>query len=147
MDDLFEKINKIHQLPDSDDKSAVVSEIEALEVFTDEERERVFANRSILWILKNYTIRELKDRASKAIKKIEVNLGDVISCDVISFGMFRDVTGVVLEVCGRDKDRVTVLCNDYGTLKVIEGVSVYNCVKHNNIDVTQIMKALEGSKK
>ena len=126
---LSEKVSKIQSLPDYETKEVVVSEIEALENFTDSERFTIFNNKSIIWILKNYTISELKKQAMKALKKPDIKVGDVIR-----FGLFRDTNGVVLEVCGENRDRVTVLYREDEHILTKEGISCYDVYVDKHVD-------------
>ena len=136
---LSEKINKIRQLPDSDNKEAVVQEIEALEIFTDDERSSIFGNSSIIWVLKNFTVRELKNKAKKALMKPDVKLGDVIL-----YGPLRAQKAVVLEVTGKDSDRLTIIFKEEDHFGVREGVSAYDVeLSGSNIDITQFLEFIK----
>lgn len=133
---LSEKISKIRQLPDSDNKEAVVQEIEALEIFTDDERSSIFGNSSIIWVLKNFTVRELKNKAQKALTRPDVKVGDVIL-----YGPLRAQKAVVLEVAGRDKDRLTIIFKEEDHFEIREGISAYDIeLNGSNIDMTQFME-------
>ena len=101
---LSDKVNKLQALPNIDNKDTVVQEIEALELFTVVERSSIFGDDSILWILKNYTIQELKDKAAKALVKPEVHVGDVVN-----FGHKHSMKGIVTEIVGENKDRLTIM--------------------------------------
>ena len=136
---LSEKINKINQLPDSDNKDAVVQEIEALEIFTDGERSSIFGSESIIWILKNFTVRELKNKAQKALTRPDVRVGDVIL-----YGPLRAQKAVVLEVVGKDKDRLTIIFNEEDHFEIREGVSAYDIeLNGSNIDITQFLMSVK----
>lgn len=121
---LGDKVNKIQMLPNIDNKDTVVQEIEALEIFTPEERASIFGNSNIVWILKSYSIKELKDKATKALNKPEVHVGDVIK-----FG-YPSITGIILAITGDNKDRLSIMykeVSEYNTIySFIEGISVYN---------------------
>lgn len=121
MSTLSEKVNLIFKLPDLENKDVIVQEIEALEAFTETERTSIFGSDSILWVLKNFSIRELKKKAKSAIERKEVKVGDLVL-----IGETKSVKALVVNVTGIDKDRMTVLTQDLGNLKFIEGVSVYD---------------------
>ena len=136
---LSEKINKIRQLPDSDNKEAVVQEIEALEIFTNDERSSIFGNSSIIWVLKNFTVRELKNKAKKALMKPDVKLGDVIL-----YGPLRAQKAVVFEVTGKDSDRLTIIFKEEDHFEVREGVSAYDVeLSGSNVDITQLLEFIK----
>ena len=133
---LSEKINKIRQLPDSDNKDAVVQEIEALEIFTDDERSSIFGNNSIIWILKNFTVKELKHKAKKDLDKPEINIGEVVL-----YGPLESEKAVVLQVVGKDRDRLVLFHRDEDEhFAVREGVSAYDVkLTGNKVDVTSVL--------
>lgn len=137
---LSDKVNKIKSLPNVDNKDTVVQEIEALELFTEDERASIFGNCNIIWVLKAYSIAELKDKALKALNKPEVNVGDIVK-----FG-YPEVSAVILEVTGEQKDRLSLMykvVTDYNTsYDFIEGVSVYNITttdKHVDVDFLKVL--------
>lgn len=133
---LSEKINKINQLPDSDDKKAVVMEIEALEAFTEDERSSIFGNSSVIWLLKNFTVRELKLKAAEALEKPDVSIGDVIL-----YGPLKNQRCIVLEVVGSQKDRLTIEFMEDDHFIIKEGISVYDVVTTGNrVDITDFLK-------
>ena len=121
---LSDKVNKIQSLPNLDNKDTVVQEIEALEIFTEEERASIFGNTNIVWILKSYSIKELKEKAIQALQKPEVNIGDIVT-----FG-YPETKGIVLEICGESKDRLTIMHKEVteynSSFAFTEGVSIYN---------------------
>jgi len=121
MSTLSEKVNLIFRLPELDNKDVIVQEIEALESFTPNERLTIFGSDSILWVLKNFSIRDLKARAKSAITKIDVKVGDLVY-----IGETKSTKALVVRLAGIDKDRITVLVNDDDVLKFIEGISVYD---------------------
>ncbi len=137
---LSDKVNRIKELPNIDNKDTVVQEIEALEIFTPEERASIFGNSNILWILKSFTIVELKDRALKALKKPEVHVGDVVR-----FGN-PVVSGIVLEVVGEGKDRLSIMykeVSEYNNIySFVEGVSIYNVTLTGSSVNTDFLNAL-----
>ena len=135
---LSEKVDLIVNLPDIDNKEMIVREIEALEKFTKEERASVFRNDSILWIIKNFSIKELKERALSVLNKPEVNVGDVIK----SKDGFR---AVVLEVCGTQRDRLTLMSVNEGRFEIKEGCSVYDVsLNHHHYEIKDMLNLLSG---
>lgn len=134
---LSEKIYKVKTLPDYENKDVVVQEIEALENFTDEERSRVFDNSSIVWILKNYTISELKKKAEKSLQKPDIHVGDVVK-----YGTFNDIKGVVLNVAGDYNDRAIVIYRADSHIYIQEGVSCYDLVKVDSVNVDDLLSKI-----
>lgn len=131
---LSDKVSAIRQLPDSDNKNTVVAEIRALRNFSPDERSSLFGNSDILWVIENYTIRELKDKAEKSLEKVEVQVGDAVRYDNISC--------VVLAVNGRLQDRLTLIFLREGTFYVVEGVSKYNVTVISHIDIDPLLVTL-----
>lgn len=128
---LSDKFSMIYDLVDVDNKDAIVREIRALKNFTEEELSRIFGNSNILWILENYTVKELKDAVKRVEDSIKVEVGDIIS--------FKDddtesVIGVVLFISGNASDRCTALCfhNNSGYYKIQEGISTSDIVVVKN---------------
>lgn len=121
---LSDKVNKIQSLPNIDNKDTVVQEIEALELFTNEERASIFGNSNIIWILKTYSINQLKDKAAQALKKPDVHVGDVVKFNT------PVVSAIIVAVTGNNKDRLSLMYKDVSeyntTYSFIEGVSVYD---------------------
>lgn len=136
---LSEKINQINKLPEIDNKDVFVMEIEALEMFTEDERYSIFGNGSILWIVKNFTIAELKSKAKKALSIPEVHVGDIIL-----YGPLHSLRSVVLEVNGKDKDRLTIMYKQDGNYEIREGVSVYDvdCDTGKCVDIEVLLDTL-----
>jgi hypothetical protein len=137
---LSEKINQINKLPEIDNKDVFVMEIEALESFTEDERYSIFGNGSILWIVKNFTIAELKKKATKALTIPEIKVGDVIL-----YGPLRAQKSVVLEVTGKDHDRLTIIYKQEGNYEVREGVSIFDVDYETgkNVDVSNLLDMIK----
>lgn len=131
---MSDKVSAIRRLPDSDNKEAIVQEINALENFTFDERSSIFGNSDILWIIKNFTIRELKERAEKSLIKLDLKVGDVIRYD--------HQTCVVLSVRGRNQDRLTILFLQEGDFRIVEGVSIYNVSQRGHVDIDSLLSEL-----
>ena len=98
-----------------------------MEVFTENERSSIFGNSSIVWILKTYTIQELKDKALAVLQKPDIKVGDVVKFSTMGS------LGIVLEITGEYKDRLSLMykeISEYNSIfSFIEGVSIYNVVK------------------
>ena len=137
---LSDKVNKINSLPNIDNKDAVVQEIEALELFTNEERASIFGSSNIVWVLKEYTIKELKDKALKALDKPDIQVGNVVK-----FG-YPEVSAIVIEVAGTNKDRLSLIykeVSDYNTTyNFVEGISVYNITTTGQVVNTDFLGVL-----
>lgn len=131
---MSDKVSAIRRLPDSDNKDTIVQEINALKNFTFDERSSVFGNSDILWIIENYTIRELKERAEKSLIKLDLKVGDVIRYD--------HQTCVVLSVRGKNQDRLTIIFLQEGDFRIVEGVSIYNVTQRGHVDIDSLLSEL-----
>lgn len=138
---LSEKILAINNLPETDTFDIVKKEIEALENFTNDELGSIFGNPSIVWILKNYTIKTLKDKAGQALTKPEVKVGDMVH---IGSDVFGQAHAVVLEIVGKDLDRLTIMYNNDEHYVIREGVSIYDVrVLDKNHDIIGMLRDLQ----
>ena len=145
---MSDKFNGIYELIEVDNKDAIVQEIKALKNFTEEELSSIFGSPNILWILENYSVKELKDKVKSVEDNIVINVGNVIK-----FKLAEDnVTGVILEVTGIQNNRCTALCyyKDRGYYKIIEGISSFDIEilkEDSNVSFTEVLKLLgTGSK-
>lgn len=133
---LSDKFNGIYELIEVDNKDAIVQEIKALKNFTDTELATIFGSANILWILENFTVKELKEKVKRVESGIEAHVGDIIK--------FKNrevsIVGVILEITGLLKDRCTALCfyQEEGYFKVVEGISYFDIevVSSNDCDRT-----------
>jgi hypothetical protein len=121
---LSDKFNSIYELEDVDNKGAIVREIKALKNFTDDELSTIFDSSNILWILENYSVKELKDRVKKVAECININIGDIIKFKYQE----APILGVVLSIAGKSQDRCTALCyyQEQDFYKIIEGISFFD---------------------
>lgn len=144
---MSDKFNSIYKLAEIDNKDAIVGEIKALKNFTDEERASIFGSSSILWVLENYTVKELKDMVRKVENNIDIHVGDVIRFKYQG-GDESHIKGVILEVTGLSKNRCTALCyysnNKY--YKIMEGISSFDIEVISNSgtnDFVSVLNSLE----
>lgn len=131
------KLFRVRDLPGSNDKDLVVRVIEVLENFTDDERRSIFDSSSIIQILKLYTVKELKEKVEKAYNKPDIKVGDIIT-----FGIHNDYKGVVLDVAGEKRDRVTIICREDYHIRTMEGVSVYDLKKVGHTEVSELLTSI-----
>ena len=93
-----------------------------------------------MWILKNYTIKELKSKASRALNKPDVNVGDIVILE-----NENKEKAVVLEIVGSKKDVITVIFKDvrYRSFVVQEGVYVYDVKPTGkNVDIRTFLEVI-----
>lgn len=131
---LSDKVTAIKRLPDSDNKDTVVQEIRALKNFSSDERSSIFGNQDILWIIENFTIRELKEKAEKSLVRLDVKVGDVVR--------YEHQTCLVLSVRGKSQDRLTLMYLVDGDFQITEGVSVYNVTIKSHLDIDSMLSTL-----
>ena len=145
---MSDKFNCIYELNEVDNKEEIVKEIRALKNFKDDELASIFGSDSILWILENYSVRELKDKVKSVENNITISTGDVITFKLTT----EHVIGVILEVTGLHKNRCTALCyyRDRGYFKIVEGISSFDIELADNYsskDFASVLDALGVNQK
>lgn len=116
---LHEKIDKVLSLPNDDSKDTVVQTIEAIECFTDEERQSIFGSDNVVWVLKNYSTNELKRKVDSILNSKDVSVGDIVEYN-------HNVRGIVIDVVGLNKDRVNILYKWDNHYSITESVSIFD---------------------
>ena len=145
---MSDKFNSIYELEEVDNKDAIVREIKALQNFDETERASIFGSPNVLWILENYSVKELKSKVKEVEQNIVINVGDIISFKLTT----ENVMGVILEVTGVAKNRCTALCyyRERGYYKIVEGISSFDIVlvkNHSNSNFESVLKLLGSDKK
>ena len=125
---MSDKLNGIYGLVEVDNKEAIVSEIRALKNFTEKELSSIFGYSNILWILENYTVRELKDLAKKVEEGLELHEGDIFT---FKDTIYDDRVGIAIKLQGARQDRCIALVhsssiNTTGYFRVLEGISAFD---------------------
>ena len=138
---MSDKFNGIYELVEVDNKDAIVREIKALQNFTEEELSSIFGSSSVLWILENYDVSELKEKVRQVEENIVIKVGDIIR-----FKMSDDnVMGIILNITGISKNRCTALCyyKDMGYYKILEGISSFDIEVVENYSDKNLISILD----